>query len=216
MGSNHVTARAPGKRRTATNRVAHRRSGQLLAPEAHLKEEGGDPMQLRRAAMAVVTVVTVGCASIHTRSEVAPETNLGRYRTFGWLPPFNGEEPLTIVDQQVRGALRKQLMQKGLVEATGGPPDFLVGYHVIQERKVAVTDWGNGLYGWGPQEMPYTDGTLVVDFVDPTSNQVIWRGQATGAVEHPGAINVKRLEKAVAMMIRRYPYHVASAAPPRM
>jgi hypothetical protein len=173
-------------------------------------------MHLRRAALAAVTVATVGCASIHVHSEVAPETNLGRYRTFAWLPPFNGEEPLTIVDQQIRGALRRQLAQKGIVEAAGGPPDFLVGYHVIQEHRVAVTDWGNGLYGWAPESTPYTEGTLVVDFVDPTSNQVIWRGSATSAVEHPGVVDVKRLAKATAMMMQRYPRLVASAAPPRM
>jgi hypothetical protein len=173
-------------------------------------------MQLRRAALLLATIVAVGCASMRVRSEVAPDTNLGRYRTYAWKPPFNGEEPLTIVDQQIRAALRAQLAKKGLVEVEGCPADFLISYHVLQEHRVAVTDWGNGLYGWGPDVTQYTEGTLVVDFVDPTSNQVIWRGSATGAIEHPGTVNIKRLEKATAMMVKQYPHRVASAAAPAM
>jgi hypothetical protein len=150
-----------------------------------------------------VTLVA-GCASMHVHSDTALGTDLRRYRTYTWLEPVNRTEPVTIVDQQIRAALRTQLAARGFRE-DAARPDFLVGYHVLEERKVAVTDWGNGLYGWGSETMPYNEGTLMVSFIDAGSNQVIWHASASGAVEHPGMIDVKRLQKATTAMLAQYP-----------
>lgn len=40
-------------------------------------------------------------------------------------------------------------------------------------------------WGWGPRVWTryYTQGSLVVDFIDPTDNQLIWRGRATDTVK---------------------------------
>jgi hypothetical protein len=151
-----------------------------------------------------------GCASMRIHTQVAPEVELGHYRAFAWLPSSKGG-PETIVDQQIRSALRRQLTHKGLRETTPDSADFLVDYHVLQEHKLAVADWGNGIYGWAPDVVAYSDGTLIVDFINPRSNRVFWRGSATAAIEPPGVVDVNRLDKAASAMVRRYPYSVASA-----
>jgi hypothetical protein len=150
-----------------------------------------------------------GCGSIRVRSEIAPETELGRYRTFAWFPP-QGAGPETIVDQQIRRALQKQLASRGLTEAASvASADFLISYHVLQEHKLAQADWGNGIYGWAPEVVAYSDGALILDFIDPRTNRVFWRGSATSAIEPPGIVNVKRLEKAATELVRHYPQHAA-------
>ena len=171
---------------------------------------------MQPSAVLLVTFAVVGCASIGIHSEVAPETNLAAYHTYAWLSDGDKKGPESIIDQQVRGALRNELARKGLVEATGHSPDFLVGYHVLREHKVAVTDWGNGIYGWAPEVKAYADGTLIVDFVDPRTNRVFWRGSASDAIEDPGLVDAKRLQKAAAGMVERFPGRVASAVPPRL
>jgi len=155
-------------------------------------------------AVLFALMLASGCASMRIHAQVAPDTDLGRYRTFAWLPSRTGD-PETIVDQQIRSALRGPLAHKGLTETTLTAADLLIGYHVLQEHKVAVADWGNGLYGWAPDVVAYSDGTLIVDFVDPRSNRVVWRGSATSAIEPPGLVDVKRLGKAAAQIVARYP-----------
>jgi hypothetical protein len=167
-------------------------------------------------AVLLMMFSAVGCASMGIHTEVAPETSLAGYHGYAWLPAGDASEPLSIIDQHVRAALRQELARKGLVEAGGGTPDFLVGYHVLQEHKVAVTDWGTGVYGWAPEVRAYTSGTLIVDFIDPRSNRVFWRVSASHAIEPPGLVDVARLRKATQHMVARYPAPVASASPPRL
>ena len=68
-------------------------------------------------------------------------------------------------------------------------PDFRVAVHFGSREKVQVTDWGYGYapsrryYGGGGVDVyTYTEGTLILDVVDATSEQLLWRGSATGAV----------------------------------
>jgi Domain of unknown function (DUF4136) len=168
-------------------------------------------------AVLLLMFSAVGCASMGIHAEVAPEANLAAYHGYAWLPVGDGHEPTSIIDQQVRAALRQELARKGLAEvAAAGTPDLLVGYHVLEEHKVAVTDWGNGIYGWAPEVRAYTAGTLIVDFIDPHSNRVIWRVSASHAIEPPGLVDVARLRKAAQQMAARYPAPVSSAAPSRL
>jgi hypothetical protein len=168
----------------------------------------------RRCARVLTTTVLLvgsGCASTRIHSEVAPQAQLAQYRTYAWESPSGTpERPQTILDQDVRTALGTQLPKRGFVEASSGAPDFLVGFHVLREHKMAVTDWGSGLYGWAPEVTSYTEGTLIVDFIDPKTYSVFWRGSATGAVEHPGIVNVKRINKAIMDILDRYPSQVAN------
>ena len=156
-----------------------------------------------------------GCAGLEIHSEVAPETELSGYRSYGWLRADNqpAHAPETIIDQKVRAALKRELAQKGLVEGPADSADFLIGYHVLQEHVTSVSDWGNGIYGWAPEVSTYNQGTLIVDFVDPRTNRVFWRSSANRAVEPPGGlIDTARLQRAAAAMVRSYPGTLTSAS----
>ena len=63
-------------------------------------------------------------------------------------------------------------------------------YHVGAQDKVDVQSWGYG-YGYGPgryhgtwgggggiETYNYTEGTLIIDIVDASSKQLVWRGTA--------------------------------------
>jgi hypothetical protein len=162
---------------------------------------------MKRTAALFAAMLATGCASIRTYSEIAPDTNLHQDNT--------PERPQSILDQDIRSALRRELAQKGLVEATTGPPDFLIGYHFLRDHKVAVTDWGNGLYGWLPEVRSYNEGTMIVHFIDPKANRVFWFGSATSAIEHPGVVNLRRLNKAVAAIVSHYPSSAPVSHPPK-
>jgi hypothetical protein len=171
---------------------------------------------MKRTAALFAAMLATGCASIRTYSEIAPDTNLRQYKTYAWVPVDNTpERPQSILDQDIQSALRRELAAKGLVEATAGPPDFLIGYHFLRDHKVAVTDWGNGLYGWLPEVRSYNEGTMIVHFIDPKANRVFWFGSATSAIEHPGVVNLRRLNKAVAAIVSRYPSSAPASHPPK-
>lgn len=49
--------------------------------------------------------------------------------------------------------------------------------------------------------------------MDPRSNRAFWRGTATEMIDHPEAPSARKIDKAVAKMIKRYP--AAWAVAPR-
>jgi hypothetical protein len=174
---------------------------------------------MRRAmhCVAATAMLLAGCAGISTNAQVSPGTNLAKYQTYGWYkPPSAAAE--SMAEQQLRASLEQQLAQKGLTPATTNPPDFLISYHAMERQKIEATPgygyggFGYG-YGWGgyPAFTTYTEGTLIVDFIDPQTNKVFWRGTAKGVVDHPDNPDPQRIDQAAAKLINQYPAQLASA-----
>lgn len=166
-----------------------------------------------RGLLAAALLAAAGCAGITTNAAVAPGANLAKYHTYGWYTPPGGrvESP---GEQEVRAALERALAQKGLVPATTAPPEFLVAYHARKQQQVDVMPggygWGYGFYGY-PDVSTYTEGTLIVDFVDPQTNQVFWRGTASAILDHPNNPDLGKIDQAVAKLIEQYPATAAAA-----
>ncbi|HKX28646.1 MAG TPA: DUF4136 domain-containing protein, partial [Blastocatellia bacterium] len=109
-----------------------------------------------------------------------------------------GENP--IWDERIRRAIEQHLTEAGFQRVVEGAPDFLVSYYLgIKERyDVRYLDYGfpgfwghwGGWGGWGPGigtvnvwKIPYTESTLVIDIIDPSTNQLIWRGYDTETID---------------------------------
>ena len=84
--------------------------------------------------------------------------------------------------------------------------DFVIAYYVTTKNKLNVQDFGYGPPSWfGSRDIrvnQYSEGTLMVDFIDAKSNQVIWRGRASGTLEMKGVD--KKISKSVEKLIKQY------------
>ncbi len=166
-------------------------------------------------AVAILLIVT-GCGAT-IRSTTATNADLAKYKTFSfYTPAYKQGQPETIVDQTIKSSLAQNLSAKGLTEATANP-DFLIAFHVKQQQKLDANTVGYGFGGWGwggPGFVTtYTQGTVIVDFIDAQSKQVFWRGTATDVVNHPESPNTAKLDKVVGQIVNRYPGAGMAAAP---
>jgi hypothetical protein len=184
-------------------------------PLARREENDMRPrFRLFAVATPLVALVAAGCGAT-IRTTVAPNANLQQYRTFAfYVPPDQQGKPESMVDQTIRASLRSDLAAKGITEAEGGAPDFLISTHVKTQQKLEVWSSGYGYWGgWGGTNVSqYTQGTLIVDFIDPHSKQVFWRGTASDVVNHPESPDLNRLGNVVGEMVSKYP-NVMAAAP---
>ncbi len=193
---------------------------------------------MRNLAYALTALAAVGCSSVQVRATPAPNANLSQLRTFAFMTPVQPDSQAARLEQspagqQIRNRLEQDLVDKGYVPAPAGTqPDFLVAYRAdLRERTDVQTwyagpgwggGWGWGWGGWawdGPDVTvrQYTEGTLVVDLVDPGTHRVLWRGTASGVVEHPQNPNLHKVAKAVDKLMDRYPpSQLAAAERPRM
>jgi hypothetical protein len=168
---------------------------------------------IRDALAAALVVLVAGCGPT-IRSSVSGNVNLSQYRTYAFrTPTYRQGHPETLAEQTIESTLRQDLAMRGLTEASANP-DFFVSFHVKTQQRLSTTSVGYGFwgYGYGPATVTeYTQGTLIVDFIDARTMQVFWRGTATDVVNHPATPNLAKVEKAVSEIVNRYPAQMAAA-----
>jgi len=173
--------------------------------------------KIAHVAMVATGILLSGCVSVQATK--SPSANLAQYRTFAFYQPTNPSGKQLSFEQSpagqtVRSQIKNDLAAKGISEAVQNP-DFLVAYHSKTEQKMDVTDWGYPGYWWGgPGGVSvdeYTQGTLFIDFIDPKTNQVFWRGTATGVVSHPENPDTGKVASTVDKIMKKYPSELAAA-----
>ena len=116
----------------------------------------------------------------------------------------------TLVDKRIREALIRDLEERGFKYAPDTKPDFLIAYYAREREKTEVEDVGYGMprrwrWGWGPTIWTnyYTQGSIVVDLIDPRDNQLIWRGRVTDTVKGLDQSD-KQINKGVDELVKHF------------
>jgi hypothetical protein len=180
-------------------------------------------MKYNQTLLILATLAFASCSSVNVRTEHDPRTNFAKYRTYAWAPhPKSGIQPGPGVRAQIEASLDQGLAAKGYTKSAR--PDFYIVYHLTRSEQVQVsqyTDWGYGgaysyRYGRGhyslwpnypisyAQVTRYTEGTLIVDFVDAKTSTSIWRGTATGTVGNAQS-NQRKIEEAIRKLLESIP-----------
>lgn len=159
-------------------------------------------------------LLAAACSGISTQVRTAPGVDLAQFRTFQWAP---GATTHSLADQQIRASLEQSLAQRGILPAaSGSAADFLISYHTSAQERTQV--WSGGGYpgywgwgpGWGPQVTTYTEGTLIVDFIDPRTQRSFWRGTASSVINNPNNPDPNKIATAVNKLMEKYPSQVAA------
>jgi hypothetical protein len=172
-----------------------------------------------------VTVFGAACASMTVNYDYDQRVNFATLKTFNWLPSPADTQVNQLTIRNIEFAVDKQLQAKGL-QMSSENPDFLVSVHVTQQRKVDVEQWGyaygngNFFYGGryrrfagtpsnyefrrGTDTYVYDIGTLIIDFVNPRTRELMWRGTATAEID-PSAPQIDLVNKAVAKVLENFP-----------
>lgn len=133
-----------------------------------------------------------------------------RFKTFairdGELNSRNAALNSALVRKQINDDIARGLSAKGLTEVTSGPADLNVRYTFGSANKTQVEAYPAGWYGWGTRyvRVPYAEGTLVIDFRDPTTRSLVWRGISSEDKSDPVKIQGK-LDDMVKKPLEKYP-----------
>ena len=144
-----------------------------------------------------VTMIGSGCSTIQLQSDYSPKTDFSRLQTYDWL--LSGDKPSNdvrinndLVISAVREAVEADLQGKGFKRAQDGQPDFVITWFGAIKQKIQSESINHfyARYGYGaiyrdpywntqPQTVEvgeYEEGSLIFDFLDPKTNELIWRG----------------------------------------
>ncbi|HTQ95263.1 MAG TPA: DUF4136 domain-containing protein [Candidatus Acidoferrum sp.] len=176
----------------------------------------GKPRIIAVQLFAVAILFLLSAAGVKAQQvsfNFMPGTDFSKYHTFKWVDIPSNVHPNQIISQEIRDAVNNALQAKGFTLTTGDKADLYVGYQcsVDQERQWNAWGMGGGLR-WGggmasAQSSTITNGMLGVDFYDPSSQQLIWRGTAAQTLNPSGnqQKDLDRLNKAVAKLLKNFP-----------
>src|SRR5688572_532590 len=151
-------------------------------------------------AAALLLALTVACApEVRTRSDTNPSlsSDIERWRTYAWQPgPSEGDPRVynDIIRARVQDAVDAQLAMRGYT-VDNESPDFRIGWHATIEEKVEIETLNDYYdYGWRDWYSPgygtyvdeYSEGSLILDFIDAGRNELAWRGVAEGRLRRTG------------------------------
>jgi hypothetical protein len=162
-------------------------------------------------------LMLAGCGPmIDVRADYDMSADFARLRTYAWLqrpsdapgdPRINND----LLDSRVHAAVNEELHAKGYTESTE-TPDFRVTYHVILKEKLYPTAYGYGPGSWQAAAVrgaTYEEGMLLLDLVDGTTNELVWRGSAQAGID-PSRGPQERTE-----LIRAAVHRMLAAFPPK-
>lgn len=174
----------------------------------------------RLPLFSILLVTVLGCAggaATKPRWVEAPDADLPGQTSFAWATG-TGEPPTTILDTQIREAIRSRLVDNGYVE-TVDSPDFLVDHETLEQDAVeqgnpvrigiGVGSWGRNVGGSvgtsvdvGEKDRLVQQLRVTVRALDPTDRRELWVGTTTPMPERPDAAAVNR---AVTELMKAFP-----------
>lgn len=186
-------------------------------------------MWFRVSALAAVGLLALSAAGGAQPSKVrvmaAPHTRITNFRTFHVLPtPLRLDglrrrgayDPMAVHSRANRAlwdAVERELVDRGYVD-TEWMPDFVVAIYATIDERLDLDAW---LYGYthAPEwwslgrvdESPvlFPAGTVVVDFVDPESLDVVWRGAGATTISADPLENAREVLAVAATIIQSFP-----------
>jgi len=170
-------------------------------------------------------IVLSGCSTVKVTADYDHSVPFGTYRTYAVEPPADVPPLSPTADSALRSALREGLAVRVIREiAPAEKPELAVVPHVRLQQKYSVqqyTQWGygpgiwpysGGYYGvWAGAPYTYntitsyTEGTLILDFVDVSSQKLVFRGIATATVSGDTESNAKKIREAVKKIVAKVP-----------
>jgi hypothetical protein len=164
------------------------------------------------AAVLGSLIVAAGCSSVSVTTDWDREVAFADYRSFAFLERPERSDRLRrqaspLVERRIDRELTVQIAAKGYEQVPAYRADLLVTYYTDVRQQVVVSHSGWGYRGWrhGTSfRRTYPVGTLVVDLIDRSSRQLVWRGVASGSFGTK-APSDEKIRKVVTKLLHRFP-----------
>tara|TARA_R110001592_G_scaffold108565_2_gene303214 strand:- start:3798 stop:4343 length:546 start_codon:yes stop_codon:yes gene_type:complete len=141
-------------------------------------------------------VLLSSCNSVKVVADYDSNADFNSYKTFAFYKPGIDKAAISDLDKKrVLRAIESELLAKGFIKSEN--PDMLVSFFTKSRERVNVNQNNNTGFGWGLGWNPwmmngmnnninvsqFTEGTLLVDFIDAKKKELVWQGIGTGALK---------------------------------
>jgi hypothetical protein len=166
-----------------------------------------------------VLIIVASCASVKVSSDFDKGAKFPAYKTYAFTEEALNLNIEELNRKRIINAVENELSLKGFTKAE--KPDVVIDIKITGEKKQTATATSTGgyygygyRYGWGGgmgtttiNYDSYTEGTMFINMIDATKNEVVWQGRGVGTID-PEASAEKReknINYAVKQIFTKYP-----------
>jgi hypothetical protein len=191
-------------------------------PKTHSARPG--KLLLPILALVYLSLVLVGCRSFNVQTDWDSAVAFGELKNFHFVEPpkIEGADPFadnSLLRKRVQRAVEQVLIERGYRSAgTREDADFVVTFAVLldQEFRVNGVSAGGGGYrgrGYGvgggyssANVRSFQESTLLLDLLNPSTEDILWRGWGTGIVgTRDRDRSDERMDKGVRAILDKFP-----------
>jgi hypothetical protein len=184
-----------------------------------------------RATIVLLAALVLAPAAYAAKPNIQwnKDYDFSHVKTYAWQDPTAPSlaQSNPFMHKFIQDEIEKRLTTAGLTKAAAGAaPDVLVTYHGAVQNNVelhsdsfgygfggyGMAGGGWGMYGYGAagpvstttRVVEYKEGTLVVDIIDPTKKELVWRGSSTPIlISDSNEKTQKNISKALDQMVKQ-------------
>lgn len=178
--------------------------------------------------------VLQGCHSSKVYSDYVEGIDFSQFKTFAWLPSHDTSKSLydnKMVMNNMRNEINNQMELRGYSVDTKNPDVLLLLHANFEDRQELVRTpiystysyYYPGFYagpgypfyynyyntipnvvGYDIRPVEFTQGTIVIDMIRSSTNELIWRGWTKTEIDNPEKFK-KDVDKAVDDIFKKFP-----------
>lgn len=184
---------------------------------------------VRNFSLSVLLVALASCASSpKIDSLYDKDADFSRFETFSFATTRSetSAKYSSLLDKFMKAAITGEMTARGYKKAD--TPDLLINFHISSKEKTEVYNvppspsyyryryyYGYGAWPYYTTETrvkQYTEGTVNIDLVDSSKNQLVWEGIAVGRVREDAMENLEaRVNDVVKLIFQKYPFVAGKA-----
>ena len=142
------------------------------------------------ALLITVLLLFVGCSTLKVTTDFDDDFDFSKQKSFA-VKHENKEGEDTLSNDRITNSLEADLILKGYKKVSQEEAELIFVFHVEAKKRIDIQPefqvMGFGGYGYGGAMVStsttrdYTEGTLIVDALNPKNEKIVWR--AVGVTE---------------------------------
>lgn len=174
---------------------------------------------MKNVIFLFILIAAASCSSVQVSSDYDKAADFPKYKTYAYTAESLNLPVSQLDKDRVINAVDAQLAAKGFTKSDN--PDMLVDLLIkTQQRTEATATNTGGYYGrYGRYGYAggmsttsinyeqYTDGTLIVTFIDNAAQKIFWQGRGTRTLDENASASKREsnINYAVKSIIAKYP-----------
>jgi len=166
----------------------------------------------------VALLLFASCSSVKVATDFDTNANFDNFTSYAFFKPGIDKAEISDLDKKrILRAIDAELSAKGFQKSEN--PTMLISIFTKAKERVDVYQnhfgWG-GMWGWGwghPWGMGMggtsvtttTEGSLYIDIIDASNNELVWQGMGTTTLSQNREKKEKQIKEVVAKILKQYP-----------